>query len=222
MEPFLALAVSMLVFRGAGALGVRALASWREAARYALVCFFLFTASSHFTSLKYDLAAMIPDPFPQSLWLIYLTGVAEIAGAIGLVIPRTRKLAGICLAVMLVGLLPANVKLAINEIPFGGKPPALVDALWLRVPLQFVVIALIAWTSIRGERLFSRPRGAGAQETLAEAGPQERGPGTTARPGVNPSAARPSAAPDDAGHLHGRNRRALGGWARCQHAPQKR
>jgi uncharacterized membrane protein len=159
MEAFLVLAISFVVLRGVGWLGLKRLCSWREAGRYALVIFFLFTSSAHFGSLKHDLAAMIPDPFPQSLWLIYLTGVAEIAGAIGLLIPRTRKLAAISLVVMLAGLLPANVNAALNGIPFGGEPPT---ALWLRVPLQFAVIGLIAWTSIRGERLLSRDRGVGA------------------------------------------------------------
>lgn len=164
MEAFLALAVSFVVLRGVGALGVKRLSSWRAAARYALVLFFVFTSTAHFGSLKYDLAAMIPEPFPQSLWLIYLTGVAEIAGAIGLLIPQTRKLAGISLVVMLAGLLPANVYAALNGIPFGGEPPT---ALWLRVPLQFVVMGLIAWTSIRGETL-SRHRGVPAGGALAQ------------------------------------------------------
>jgi uncharacterized membrane protein len=51
---------------------------------------FLFTAASHFSSLKYDLAAMIPPPLTGALWMIYLTGVLEALGAIGLLLPRFR------------------------------------------------------------------------------------------------------------------------------------
>src|SRR4028119_1883936 len=44
--------------------------------------------------MKYDFAAMIPDPLPDGLWVIYLTEVFEIAGAVGLFLPQTRRLAG--------------------------------------------------------------------------------------------------------------------------------
>ena len=82
---------------------------------------FLFTGTSHFTSMKYDFAAMIPPPLPNDLWVIYLTGVLEIAGAVGLLIPRTRRLAGICLVLMLAALFPANVYAALNEVSLRGQ-----------------------------------------------------------------------------------------------------
>lgn len=50
MVPFGLLLVSLLVFRGLGALGVEPLSDWRNAAAYALAVMFLFTASAHFTS----------------------------------------------------------------------------------------------------------------------------------------------------------------------------
>ena len=58
------LAASLLVFRGVGALGVTALASWKDATRYALAVLFLFTASAHFTSMRHDLARMVPEGVP--------------------------------------------------------------------------------------------------------------------------------------------------------------
>ena len=102
-------------------LGVTRLSSWRVAGRGALVVMFLFTGSSHFTSMKYDFSAMIPPPLPNDLWVIYLTGVLEIAGAVGLLIPRTRRLAGICLVLMLAALFPANVYAALNEVSLRGQ-----------------------------------------------------------------------------------------------------
>ncbi len=53
------LAISFIVLRGLGALGVRRLSSWRDAARLALAIMFLFTGFSHFSALKHDFAAMI-------------------------------------------------------------------------------------------------------------------------------------------------------------------
>ena len=143
------LVISFVLLRGLGALAVQRLSSWREAGRGALVIMFLFTGFSHFSSLKYDFAAMIPEPLPNGLWIIYLSGAFEIAGAVGLLIPRTRRLAGVCLVLLLVAMFPANVNAIINGIPLGGNAPT---PLWVRAPMQFLYIGMVWWTSIR-ERL---------------------------------------------------------------------
>ena len=143
------LVISFVLLRGLGALAVQRLSSWREAGRGALVIMFLFTGFSHFSSLKYDFAAMIPEPLPNGLWIIYLSGAFEIAGAVGLLIPRTRRLAGVCLVLLLVAMFPANVNAIINGIPLGGNAPT---PLWVRAPMQLLYIGMVWWTSIR-ERL---------------------------------------------------------------------
>ena len=107
---------------------------------------FLFTGTSHFTGMKHDFAAMIPPPLPNDLWVIYLTGVFEIAGAVGLLIPRTRRPAGICLALLLVAMFPANVYAITNEIALGGNAPT---PLWVRAPMQLLYIGMVWWTSIK-------------------------------------------------------------------------
>ncbi len=140
------LVISFILLRGLGALGVNRLSTWREDGRGALVIMFLSTGFSHFSSLKHDFAAMIPDPLPNGLWVIYLAGVFEIAGAVGLLIPRTRRLAGICLVLLLVALFPANVNAVINEIPLGGNAPT---TLWVRAPMQLLYIGMVWWTSIK-------------------------------------------------------------------------
>ena len=146
MAPVFVLVISSILLRGAGWLGVKRLSSWRDAGRAGLAIMFLFTAAAHFTDTKHDLMAMIPDHLPRSLWLIYLTGVLEIAGAIGLLVPRFQRIAGICLVTLLVAMFPANVNAALNEIPLRGEPPT---ELWLRVPIQILFIWTIWWTSIR-------------------------------------------------------------------------
>jgi uncharacterized membrane protein len=154
MASVFVLAISFLLLRGVGWLGVKELSSWRDAGRGALVIMFLFTGASHFTSMKYDFAAMIPPPLPNDLWVIYLTGVFEIAGAIGLLIPRTRKLAGICLVLLLVALSPANVYAALDEIPLRGEAAT---PLWIRTPMQLLYIGMVWWTSIK-----ARPKEVGS------------------------------------------------------------
>jgi uncharacterized membrane protein len=146
MASFFVLVISFLILRGVGWLGVKRLSSWRHAGRGALVIMLLFTGVSHFTSMKYDFAAMIPAPLPNDLWVIYLTRALEIAGAIGLLIPRTRKLAGVCLAVYLVAVFPANVYAALNEVPLRGEAPA---PFWVRTLMQLLYIGMVWWTSIK-------------------------------------------------------------------------
>lgn len=107
---------------------------------------FLFTGATHFSGMKHDYAAMIPSPFPQSLWLIHLTGILQIAGAVGLLLPRVRKIAGVCLIALLVAQFPANVNAALNSIPFRGQPPT---PLWLRALIQLFFVAVIWWSSIK-------------------------------------------------------------------------
>ena len=146
MAPLFVLLIAFLLLWGLGRLGVRGLASGRDSGRVALAVMFLFTGASHFSSMKYDLLAMIPNPLPRGLWVIYATGALEIAGAIGLLIPRLRRLAAVCLALLLVALFPANVYAALQDIPLRGKPPT---PLWLRAPMQLFWIGMLWWTTIR-------------------------------------------------------------------------
>ena len=158
MEVLGVLLVSFVLLRGVGYLGVRRLSSWRDAGIGALVVMFLVTSTAHFSGMKHDLAAMMPGPLPDGLWIIYLTGVFEIAGAIGLLVPRTRRLAGICLVLLLIAQFPANVNAALNGIPLNGEPPT---PLWLRTPMQILFIAMVWWTSVayREGRTLGRPAG---------------------------------------------------------------
>ena len=146
METLFVLGGSFILLRVIGWLGVKHLASGRDAGRGALAIMFLFTAASHFTSMKHDFVAMIPEPLPRGLWVIYLTGVLEIAGAIGLLIPRFRRVAAICLILLVLAMFPANVNAALNGIPLRGRAPT---PLWLRLPMQVLFIWMLWWTSIK-------------------------------------------------------------------------
>ena len=165
MISLLALGVALVLLRGAGWLGVSRLASWQDAGRGALALMFAFTGGAHFTAMKHDFAAMIPAPLPDGLWVIYLTGALEIAGAVGLLLPRTRRLAGLGLVLLLLALFPANVNAALNALPLGGRPPT---PLWLRAPMQLLYLGLVWWTAVG-----ARPGRAGRaaiQDLLARRG----------------------------------------------------
>lgn len=121
---------------------------WRDATRIGLAVMFLFTAGSHFSTLKYDLAAMIPPPLTGALWVIYVTGVLEAAGAIGLLTRLMRGPATWGLIALLVGLFPANLYAAMTGVTVGG---ASATPLLLRTPLQLLWIGLL-WWSTNGRR----------------------------------------------------------------------
>jgi uncharacterized membrane protein len=141
------LVITAVVLRIAGWLGVTPLTSWGAVGRTSSSVMLLFTGSSHFSSMKDDFVAMLPEPVPKDVRIIYLTGLTEIAGAIGLLIPNTRRAAGMALVVQLAAMFPANVNAALQGIPLRGKPPT---ALWLRAPMQLLYIAVIWLTAISG------------------------------------------------------------------------
>jgi len=144
MAVLIVLFTSWLVLRGLGAVGVSALATWRDSAHYALAVMFAFTGIAHFNKMKHDLARMVPRIFPHPLLIIYLTGVLEFLGAAGLLLPRFRSLAGNCLIALLIAMFPANVKAATEKMTLRGKPAT---ALWLRLPMQLLFIGLLCWST---------------------------------------------------------------------------
>lgn len=147
MAPLFILVISTILLRIAGWLGVKRLSSWREAGLIGVAVMFLFTGATHFTGMKHDYAAMLPSPMSENLGIIYLTGALQIAGAVGLLIPRTRRLAGMGLALLLVAMFPGNVYAALNDIEFRGDAPT---PLWLRTPIQLLFVGMVLWTSSKG------------------------------------------------------------------------
>lgn len=91
---------------------------------------------------------IIPPFLPAALALVYLSGLAEIAVGIGLLLPRTRQYAAWATVALLVAIFPANVYMAIHGVviegmPGGGDPSELVR--WGRLPLQGVLILWALW-----------------------------------------------------------------------------
>ncbi len=121
-------------------------------ARIGLTLFFVFTGIGHFIRTE-PMAAMLPPSVPYRIELIYLTGVLELLGAIGVWIPQLMKITGVCLILMMLAVLPANIYSAFTRVEFGGHEYGPVYLL-LRVPFQLFVIAWIYFaTEQRRERL---------------------------------------------------------------------
>src|SRR5438876_193162 len=80
--------------------------------RVGLAVMFVFTAIAHFNAMRADLVKMVPPWVPAPGLMVTFTGLCEIAGAVGLLIPATRPLAAVALIVFLLAVLPANVHAA--------------------------------------------------------------------------------------------------------------
>lgn len=142
MATLIVLFGSLLLYRALGLLGVPQFDTWVESGRFALSTMFLFTAISHFVPMRKDLIAMVPPELPRPDLLVFVTGMLEIAGAIGLLIDRTREWAAWGLIALLVAMLPANVSASRRGVKLRSRP---VTGLWLRVPMQVLFIAWAWW-----------------------------------------------------------------------------
>jgi uncharacterized membrane protein len=100
---------------------------------------FMFMGAMHFVAEKF-FVAIVPKQLPNPQALVYVSGVFEFLGGLGLLIPRVRKSAGLGLLALVVAVFPANINMAVNSERF-NKFPAW--ALWLRLPLQFVILAIV-------------------------------------------------------------------------------
>ena len=145
MIVLIVLGAALLLARLAGAAGVDILDSWPSATRVGLAAMLLLTASAHFNAMRHDLARMVPPAIPHPMEFVYFTGVCEILGAFGLLVPRVRVAAALALIVLFVAILPANVHAARAGLTLRGKP---VTPLALRVPMQILFVALTAWAGI--------------------------------------------------------------------------
>jgi uncharacterized membrane protein len=137
MIPFVVLVVTFAAFLLIGWVGMPFFGSWLTSLRAALACMFLLTASAHWGRRRPDLVRMVPQQFGPAHLVVTLTGILEIAGAIGLLIPATARLAAIGLTLLLIAMFPANIRAAREGIDIAGRKPA---KLAVRTPLQIVFI----------------------------------------------------------------------------------
>ena len=122
------------------------------AGRIAMSAMLIFTAIGHF-AFSEGMTLMLPSFVPFKKAVIYLTGVIEVAAAIGLLIPRLQNLTALLLMLFFFLILPANINAAINKIDYqkGTTDGYGLNYLWFRVPLQ---VFFIAWVYFFAVKLF--------------------------------------------------------------------
>ena len=104
--------------------------------RIALGAFFIAAGALHF--VKPDpYESIMPEALPAHRELVYLSGVAEMAGGAGVLSDRTVRPAGWWLIATMLAVFPANVNMAVEAERFQDIPEPL---LWARLPLQAAIV----------------------------------------------------------------------------------
>jgi uncharacterized membrane protein len=117
----------------------------RQLPRFALALFFVVAGILHFIRPGLYLPIM-PPYLPWPSFLIYLSGAFEILGGLAVLPTRTRRWAGIGLIALLLAVFPANIHMVVHPEPVAGWDVPL-WLLWLRLPLQGVLIAWVWWAT---------------------------------------------------------------------------
>ncbi|UNK70986.1 DoxX family protein [Microbacterium sp. H1-D42] len=162
MEPLIMLVAVTALLWLLGALGAQALRHFPTALRGGLAAMFALTGVSHFIGMREELIAMVPDFVPTPELAVTATGLVELAGAIGLLIPRLAGLSAAGLTLLLIGVFPANIALALSDAPL----PWYDELLW-RTLTQLVFLAATSAVVIDRRRAGFAYRAAGHHSPAA-------------------------------------------------------
>ena len=99
---------------------------------------FILVGIEHFRSPQ-KFVDIVPSYLPFPLFLVYLTGVMEIAGGLGIIYPETREITGRLMVLFLIAIYPANFNMWINDIPYNGTKLTTQGHL-VRLSVQFLLI----------------------------------------------------------------------------------
>ena len=111
----------------------------------ALAAFFVAAGALHFIKPR-PYEAIMPEALPAHRELVYLSGIAEMAGGAGVLADRTTRGAGWWLIATMLAVFPANVNMAVDAERFDDIPEPL---LWARLPLQAGIVYWIWRVAIR-------------------------------------------------------------------------
>ena len=113
----------------------------REILRLVYGVLFALAGANHFAHTDFYVSIM-PPYLPWHLALVYISGVCEAALGIALLFRRTQRPAAWGMIALIIAVTPANVHMAIHA---GLYPQFSATALWVRLPLQIVLLAWAYW-----------------------------------------------------------------------------
>ncbi len=108
---------------------------------YLIALLFAAAGTAHFVRPS-AFARIVPPYLPAPYALVYVSGAAELLGALGVLVPGLRRYAGWGLILLALAVFPANVHMALHPADFEGIPAW---ALYLRLPLQVALVGWIYW-----------------------------------------------------------------------------
>jgi uncharacterized membrane protein len=109
----------------------------RTILKWLLGLMFVAAGVNHFANPDFYVA-IVPPYLPAPLTLVYVSGAAEVLLGVLLLVPRFQRVAAWGLIALLLAIFPANLHMALHPELFPEIPPV---SLWLRLPLQGVLIA---------------------------------------------------------------------------------
>jgi uncharacterized membrane protein len=147
MAPSIALLVGSVLASVVGWLGVDYVDNWARAIAVGLAAMFVLTGVAHFAPpLRGQLIAIVPPSLPAPGLLVSITGVLELLGAVGLLLPATRVEAAVCLLLLMLAMFPANIYAARMPNP----PKSMTTRLPLRTAEETVYLAAAVVVAIGG------------------------------------------------------------------------
>ncbi len=113
----------------------------RSPSVYAIATLFITAGILHFVAPTMYIRIM-PRLLPYPKELVYLSGAFEIIGGIAVLPAKTRRAAGYGLIALLIAVFPANIQMLLDARTTDSSRWLLL-LLWLRLPLQFLLIAWV-------------------------------------------------------------------------------
>ncbi len=106
--------------------------------------FYIFAGINHFRDPGFYMP-MMPPYLPWHGELVFLSGVAEVLVGIGVLISGPRRLAAWATIALLIAIFPANLHIALHNVPLAGAREGAGVWNWVRLPFQGVLIAWAWW-----------------------------------------------------------------------------
>jgi uncharacterized membrane protein len=88
---------------------------------------------------------IVPPALGDARLLVYVSGVFEVLGGLGLLLPQTRRVAAWGLILLFIAVFPANLYMAFAGVQIDPENPLPSWAAWARLPFQAVFIAWAYW-----------------------------------------------------------------------------
>ncbi|MBK7392505.1 MAG: DoxX family membrane protein [Chloracidobacterium sp.] len=111
---------------------------------------FIAAGANHFINPAFY-ENIMPSYLPWHYALVIISGVAEVVLGVGLLIPKTSRYSAWGLILLLIAIFPANIHMATHPELYPNIPPI---ALWIRLPIQLLLILWAYWYTLRSNRIY--------------------------------------------------------------------